>query len=53
MKRASVPRRPPYWTLVALPVLLWLPFQWAVVTLIAATIAKAGIRRRALRGRRR
>ena len=43
MKRASGPPRPRYWTLVALPVLLWLPFKWAVVTLIAATIAKAAI----------
>jgi conjugal transfer pilus assembly protein TraD len=43
VKRASGPRRPPYWTLVALPVLLWLPFKWAVVTLIAAAIAKAAI----------
>jgi conjugal transfer pilus assembly protein TraD len=43
VKRASGPPRPRYWTLVALPVLLWLPFKWAVVTLIAATIAKAAI----------
>jgi conjugal transfer pilus assembly protein TraD len=41
--RAPAPRRPPYWTLVALPVLLWLPFRWAAAALIAASVTKAGL----------
>ncbi len=43
MNRAPAPRRPPYWTLVALGLLLWLPFEWAASAIIAASVAKVGI----------
>jgi hypothetical protein len=44
VSRTSAVRRPPYWTLVALPVLLWLPFKWAAAALISASVAKSAIR---------
>ena len=54
VKRASVAaRRPPYWTLVALPVLLWLLFQWAVRRADRRHDRQGGDRRVARRGCRR
>ncbi|HXO10390.1 MAG TPA: TraM recognition domain-containing protein [Solirubrobacteraceae bacterium] len=43
MTPAPAPRRPPYWTLIALPLLLWLPFRWVALALIAGSVAKAGL----------
>jgi conjugal transfer pilus assembly protein TraD len=40
---APAPRRAPYWTLIALPVLLLLPFRWVAAGLIAASVANAGL----------
>lgn len=53
MTGAPAPRRPPYWTLVALAGLLLVPFPWAVIAIVAAAAVKAavGLARGAARAR--
>ncbi len=41
---APAPRRPPYWTLVALGALIAVPLHWAVAAIGVALIAKTAIR---------